>query len=96
MTGAGNKGRQEATLCVRRSADAEWIATAGSGDRLETDGTPVRASDPLCIVHAMSHEALAAVPGELYPTDFGESGVPARRGCGYDDLHTSPYVQDLR
>jgi hypothetical protein len=71
VVGAGRKGRQEATLCARRCADTEWIVAAADGDRLATDGTPVRAGDPLCLIHGMTNEALAVVPGETYPTDFG-------------------------
>lgn len=71
VIGAGRKGRQEATLCARRCADAEWVVTAADGDRLATDGTPVRSGDPVCITHAMTNEALASVPGDTYPTDFG-------------------------
>jgi hypothetical protein len=85
VIGAGRKGRQEATLCARRCADAEWVVVAADGDRLATDGTPVPVGEPVCLVHAMTNEALAAVPGETYPTDFGE-----RRKGGWGILSCSP------
>lgn len=72
LLGTARKGKQEVSLTTRCDADAEWCVAAASGDRLLSDGQPVRAGEPVVLQHVMSAVALAAVPGDSYPMDLGD------------------------
>lgn len=69
--GNTRKGMQEVVMSPARSADAEWLVTHATVDRLLADGTPVRAGDEVVLTHSMSNVPLAACKAEGYPTDFG-------------------------
>jgi hypothetical protein len=71
VLGTARRGRQEVTFSTKRDADAEWAVIHASGDRLLTDGEPVRVADAVALLHCMSNVLLSAVPSETYPTDCG-------------------------
>jgi len=71
VLGNTRKGRQEVVWTTKRDADAEWAVLAASGDRLMTDGEPVRAGDAIALLHCMSNVLLCGTDKETYPTDFG-------------------------
>ncbi len=94
VLGTARKGRQEVSMCKSRDADAEWVVVAASGDRLATEGQPVRSRAPIALVHAMSNVMLATAAEDTYLSDFGvELSVHCATARSTSQLAISPAGQ---
>lgn len=71
VLGTTRNGRQEVSMCTRADAEAVWTVLHASGDRLLTDGEPVKAGDDIVLLHCMSNVMLAATENMTFPTEFG-------------------------
>lgn len=71
VLGTTRNGRQEVSMCTRADAEAVWTVLHASGDRLLTDGEPVKAGDDIVILHCMSNVMLAGTENMTFPTEFG-------------------------
>jgi hypothetical protein len=75
LLGTSRKGKQEVSMCVAGEgapeAEFEWLVTCASGDRLVTDGAPIKVGAPVSLLHVMSNVALATRSGDVYPSEFG-------------------------
>lgn len=104
VTGSGRKGLQEVTMTTRSDADAEWIVSSADVTAF-VEGSPVKAGDPIVLLHAMSNEALAADTSHVQPTDFGSElevhclsyRRPARASMSHtgDLPSTAPQAQNV-
>ena len=99
VLGTTRGGKQEVCMRTRQDAEAEWVALHASGDRLMTDGEPVRAGDEVVLVHKMSNVFLAGNPAHTYPTEFGSEldvHCMTHKGTGVKSAKSSGEVATSR
>jgi hypothetical protein len=99
VLGTTRGGKQEVCMRTRQDAEAEWVVLHASGDRLMTDGEPVKAGDEVVLVHKMSNVFLCGSPAHTYPTEFGSEldvHCQTHKGTGVKSAKASGDVASSR
>lgn len=56
---------QDVVMITQPSASCEWKVVPADGDELAANGTPVKAGDPVVILHCITNQSLCCVAGGL-------------------------------